>query len=272
MTLVLACAQRTRVLQVSDRRLTRIHPITRARTTVQEPATKSVVFENRALFGYTGLSILERKRTDLWIAETIAQVTDGDVVKAIDLLRADLDRAFRRSLVPDPVPYQAIVVSGFRPVTPAGFQAFNALIANSPDERSPARTFKIEVYEPPKGSMAITQAPRWLTESEFNALSRSLRRAGEGGATFVTGIKLLGEAIRGVSRRHMEVGSDLIVASLPVPRNLTLGESYIGRGAPAGPGATFEYLSEAGSSVSFAPTSVLNGMIFRDVVEGHETG
>lgn len=118
--------------------------------------------------------------------------------------------------------------------------------------------------------MAVTQAPRWLSESEFNGLTRSLRRAGDGGASFMTGIELLSKAIREVSRNHMEVGSDLIVASLAVPRDQALGGSYIGMGAPAGPGATYQYLSEADNSVSFAPTSVLNGMILRDMVEGHE--
>jgi len=46
-----------------------------------------IVFENRAIFGYTGLSVLERSRFDLWIANTISQASDGDVMGAIELVR-----------------------------------------------------------------------------------------------------------------------------------------------------------------------------------------
>ena len=125
--------------------LTNIHPITNERTSVPAPATKSVVFENMAIFGYTGLSILER-----------------DVMHAIELGQVGLERAFRRSMVPDPVPYQAVLVSGFRITNEGPFEPFNAKIANSRDERSPTRKFAVEVFDVPPGQMTLTQAPRWI--------------------------------------------------------------------------------------------------------------
>lgn len=109
------------------------------------PYALTVVFENIAIFGYTGLSILER-----------------DVMHAIELGQVGLERAFRRSMVPDPVPYQAVLVSGFRITNEGPFEPFNAKIANSRDERSPTRKFAVEVFDVPPGQMTLTQAPRWI--------------------------------------------------------------------------------------------------------------
>ena len=270
MTMILACASRHRVLQVSDRQLTRIHPITNARSSVPEPATKTVVFENRAIFGYTGLSVLERKPADLWIADTISVVADGNVMQAIAEVAARLNRAFRPFRVPDPVPYHAVIASGFRELPGEAFQSFNALIANSPNEQQrPRRTFEVEIFDAPAGGMAVTQAPVWLPDRELSHLIRSLERAGRGGATFNTATDIFVRTIRDVAREHMEVGADLIAASLPAPANKTLGGAYMGLGRPQSAGGSFEYLSESGSGFHFAPTLVMNGVITHDICGYH---
>ena len=246
-TLIFALASRHRILQVSDRQLTDIHPVTGARSPARAPATKSVVFENRALFGYTGLSKLEGKRTDLWIADVVAEVHDGDVMRATELVRVALGRAFRRFRVPTPI-YHAVVVSGFRPCAGSSLQAFNALIANSPDECNPGRTFSVEVYDVPPGRMALTQAPLWLSDDVYTGLTRSLGRAGEHGSTMSAATDLLVRAIRDVAEK---------------------GEVWAGRGRPDADGVAYEYISPDQDSAHFGPTMVLNGMVSRDVVESH---
>ena len=268
MTLIFALASRNRILQVSDRQLTDIHPVTGVRSPARAPATKSVVFENRALFGYTGLSKLEGKRTDLWIADVIAEVHDGDVMRAIELVRVALDRAFRRFRVSTPI-HHAVVVSGYRPCANGLLQAFNALIANSPDERNPGRTFSVEVYDVPPGRMALTQAPLWLSDDGYTALTRSLGRAGERGSTMSAATDLLVRAIRDVAEKRMEVGADLISVSMPAPRDLDLGKVWAGRGRPEADGATYEYFSSGQDPTHFGPTMVMNGIVSRDVVESH---
>lgn len=268
MTLIFGLASRHRILQVSDRQLTSIDEVTGVRTSVKAPATKSVVFENRAIFGYTGLSKLEGRRTDLWIADIISEVRDGDIMRAMELVRVSLERAFRPFRVRSPV-YHAVLVSGFRPLGDGGLQAFNASIANSPDERNPGRTFLGEIYDVPPGQMTLTQRPGWLTENAFTALNRSLGRAGEHGNTMSAGTDLLVRAIRDVAADHMEVGADLISVSMPAPRDAALGEVWAGLGRPEGPGVRYEYFSPDQDSTHFGPTMVMNGMIFRDVVESH---
>jgi hypothetical protein len=67
----------------------------------------------------------------------------------------------------------------------------------------------------------------------------------------------------------MEVGADLIVASIPAPQSFDLGGVYMGRGRPVGDGVSFEYLSLTEGSTHFAPTVVMNGFIHRDIIEYH---
>jgi hypothetical protein len=265
MPLILALASQQRALQVSGRRLTAIHPITNERSVVPDPATRSVVFENRAIFGYTGLSIVERSRTDVWIAETIAQARDGDVMRAIELVRLGLQRAFRPFMIPDPVPYQAVLVSGFR-IVDGVFRAFNALIANSMNERLPRRTFAIEMLDAPRGRMALTQAPRWIKPQAFTALNQTLERAAARDEMFAGGADILARSIRDVAARHVEVGADLVVTSIPIPTDSYVRQASEGRG-PIEAGRTFEYLSPNRGPTRFDPTMVLNGIIYRDPIE-----
>jgi hypothetical protein len=166
-------------------------------------------------------------------------------MRAIELVRIRLERAFRPFRVPDPVPYHAVLVSGFRAAAGNSFQAFNALVANSSEGRPPTRNFTIEMFDVPPGGMALTQAPVWIKPQPFASLNRAIERSAMRGATFASGTDLLAGAIRDIATKHMEVGADLIAASIPVPVDSRMGEAYVRRGRPSGAGGTFEYLSPA---------------------------
>ena len=269
MTLILALASRHRVLLVSDRQLTDIDPVTKEHTPHPNPATKSVMFENRAIFGYTGYSILEGLSADLWIAETISQVHDGNIMRALALICDGLNRSFRPFRPSDDICYHAVLASGFRPLADGSWQAFNASIANARIGQRPSRTFTVEVYDVPPGRMALTQEPILIKDEAFTTLNRDLGRGGERGVTFTGGTEMLVGAIRTVAKKHAEVGVDLIAASIPVPSSVRLGESYIGLGEPDNAGGSFEYLSPGQVKTHFLPTLVMNGMITHGAIEEH---
>src|SRR4051812_46587908 len=117
--------------------------------------------------------------------------------------------------------------------------------------------------------MALTQAPLWLSDDVYTALTRSLGRAAEHGSTMSAATDLLVRAIRDVAEKRMEVGADLISVSMPAPRDLALGEVWAGHGRPEADGVTYEYLSWGQDPTHFDPTMVMNGVVSRDVVESH---
>ncbi len=79
MTLIVTCLSPHYVLQVSDRRLSL------GGKAIERAASKTVVFNNALIFGYTGIAEIAGKPTDTWLADVLSQHLDSSP-RAIEAL------------------------------------------------------------------------------------------------------------------------------------------------------------------------------------------
>jgi len=254
------------VIQVSDRKLTYITP-TAPGAPEPSDANKSILFNDKAIFGFTGLAKLEGQPTDLWLAGILAGAGD-DVIRAMNLVREALTRAYprRHSHVP-----HTVMATGFRD-DDGSLQPFNVLISNDFDGQrwhnkgtSTEFTGSWQACEPRQ--IIVGQAPGWISPSRLTRLARIIGRGLDRGLSIQTVVQLLSREIRDVAAGHVEVGADLMVSSLPVPvsvpvagRTLSVVNDSVSSGMPA-----FYYLPAVGGPVSFGPTIVMRGAIFSNM-------
>ena len=83
MTLVLSCATREFLFQVSDRRLTSLV----SKAIIDDEANKAVLVGSRMAFGYTGLAYVGTERTDLWLTRVAADGSTLDLAKVCERIR-----------------------------------------------------------------------------------------------------------------------------------------------------------------------------------------
>lgn len=215
MTLVLTCAMRDDVIQVSDRRLTK-----RDGTLHDDNTTKAVLYCNRSVIGYTGPAELEAVGSAQWIA---TQLTEFDQLEAG--LNAIGERA--RSLLSAWSPRlkrSAVIASGWAANSgqepPSAYIAvlsnFRDLTLRWRDTASDEFRLDVEWIQPGK-PYVWNDAGQNLTVSECAVVDEGIRDAMK--RNDVPGVAaVLGEQIRAISfgkdSRSTRVGAGLIVQRL----------------------------------------------------------
>lgn len=257
MTLIVSVIDPDFVFQVSDRRVTLVHPDGR-RDVRDEPLTKAVVYCDRAIFGFTGYAEVDVQRSDLWIADQLKDVRDlGD---GFDQMRARLTEVFRRPR------YRAghtITSAGFKLNGDGTATPFYALVTNQfADGKWLAKAtseFVWLVELAPEGCRGVFAAPGWLSEKRLQALRADVAAAD----TLDAAVGLVVAAIREVAATHDEVGFDLLLSVLP-KASIGRPEVLLLTGGPPGRTPTFHYLPSGEEPIQYGPTFVCNGSIVSD--------
>ena len=258
MTLILNWAQADIVLQVSDRQLT-LAEAGRPDDYNFPPANKSVLFNSRAILGFTGRSQVEGEPADVWIANRLATVGD-DMDAAVRLLREELNRAFRRRDHAGAM--FGIAISGFYYDNDA-LLPFQGIISNRiNDNWEPpySREFTCHISQVPAEYSSLQQAPFWLTVRQIEELHRSC--VGRDSNQIQVASRLA-HAIRNVG--HRRVGQDLMLSALPIAAAYNVDTYSLSDGMPNSGNPTFAYLSRTGESVMYVPTIVMAGQVISDM-------
>ncbi|WP_328532968.1 hypothetical protein OG836_22485 [Micromonospora zamorensis] len=263
MTLIATLATNSVVVQVSDRRISLLHP--NGSTELRDDVTnKAVLYENRATLTFTGLAELEDETTDLWIARRLADtpnLNDG-----LEKLTNDLTALFRRR------PYRghshSIVMTGWKRNGPVEPTPFSGLVSNQFEvgkgwRASPSADFDWFVTMARPELPTLVFAPDLVPKSSARALYRQLLRVKSRGLNIANAVGLIAQEIRSVAGYRPTVGRELMVSILPksaVPlgpvSELSVMSGHVNPDVP-----TFYSLSASGDQVAYGPTLVMNGMI-----------
>ncbi|MBW4703806.1 hypothetical protein [Micromonospora sp. RL09-050-HVF-A] len=263
MTLIATLASNSVVVQVSDRRISLLHPD--GSTELRDDVTnKAVLYENRATLSFTGLAELEGQTTDLWIAQRLAaapNLNDG-----LEKLTNDLTVLFRRR------PYRghshSIVMTGWKRNGSDEPTPFSGLVSNQFEvgkgwRASPSADFDwfVEMARPELPTLIF--APDLVPRTSARALYRQLLRVKSQGLNVANAVDLIAGEIRSVADYRPTVGRELMVSVLPksaVPLGPVTELSVISGHANSDT-PTFCSLSASGDQVAYGPTMIMNGMI-----------
>lgn len=266
MTLIVSMIAQDVVFQVSDRRVTMIEA-DGSRTTRDEPATKAVVFCNRAVFGYTGHAVVDRKPTNDWIADQLKDVED--LGEGFDRMRGRLNRIWERRWYRRSGVGVTITASGFKLEPDGSTTPYYAVVSNEIKDgqwvTEPRNRFEWHVSTAPPNVMAIFASPiGWLSAERRQRLWTDVHSA----PSLDAAIGAVAESIREVAADHMEVGNDLMVSVLP-QSTVRDNPSTVLTGGPPGDGSpTFHYLPSDGDPVVYGPTYVCGGSVMTDFTVG----
>jgi hypothetical protein len=254
-------------LQVSDRRVSLLSAD--GSSSLRDDVTnKAVLHSNRSVFGFTGLAELQRRRTDLWIADRLA--ASEQLGEAFEHIRDDLTRLFKRR------PYRdrrhAVVAAGFEFEPDQSLTPYYAVVSNffrvgqwfaraQPDflwgcEACPANTF------------GLFQAPAWLPNSQYQRLRRNVRSIAQRSLESSYAIRLLVEAIREITARESSVGRELMLTVLPKSAAYPRPDVMVLSGIPSTDTPTFLHLPYGSAAVTYGPTFVFGGSVLSDFKAG----
>lgn len=246
MTLVLTCATREVVVQVSDRRLTLPNG-----QLFDDNTTKAVCYCGRVAIGYTGVAKIQGSDTAEWIAKTLAPHDQLEPALA----------AVATSLAPiigaQPI---AIVASGWATLEEKNPRAFVCTVSNFQDEHGvwlqkarPEITRSLEWLDPGEPYL-LSIAGQQLTANEQSSLDQEIRQALKEKNIPFGLAEALGEQVRRISddgsERGKKVGKGLIVQALSrtaVERQLAEGEVLILTPLAAGANSAI-YVAPEGSA------------------------
>jgi hypothetical protein len=93
MTFILTCATSDVVYQVSDRRLTSFTP---PHESIDDESNKATLHDGNLVFGYTGISLIDGKRADHWLANTLAKHHAASINQTIAGLCDEANDSFSR--------------------------------------------------------------------------------------------------------------------------------------------------------------------------------
>lgn len=261
MTLIISVVSDEFVFQVSDRRVTLLHPD--GRTEVRdEPLTKAVVYCDRAVLGFTGYAQVDRMRSDLWIAEQLKDAEDlGD---GFDAMRSRLTEIWRR---PQYRLGHTVTAAGFKGNGDGSFTPFYAVVTNQLADgewlTKPSRDFRWYVETAPGGALGVFAAPNWLDKQRLRRLQEEVAAA----AAFDVAVELVVEAVREVAAKHAMVGADVLLSVLP--RSSVGGpQVMLLTGGPPGETPTFHYIPLNADPTQYGPTFVCRGSVMSDLTVG----
>jgi hypothetical protein len=214
MTLIATLVAENVLVQVSDRRISFLHPD--GKISLRDDLTnKAVIFENRATLAFTGFAELEGKATDLWIAERLAR--EATLNDGFERITADLTELFRRR------PYRgnlhAIVIAGWKRNGHADPTGFSGLISNFFEtgvgwKRSASSKFDWFVQPAHPDRPTLIFAPDYVSRSNQVALYRLLLRTASRGLHVSNAVRLMASEIQSAANLHKTIGKELMVSVL----------------------------------------------------------
>lgn len=276
MTLILGCLTEHCVYQVSDRRL--MFP---NRKIADERSNKSVLLDGRVAFGYTGISRVAGIRTDEWLARTLAEVGRSDMNAVCTHLRDAATEVFQREpYAPADKRHAFHAVGWFRlrgetDLTPGVVTVANALDGSSGDWLAAARPmFEVRPHFPTlrSGGFVLNSAGFRPTPEERSAVFRLVRSTvRHRRSTPQTVAYALILAVKWLASRHDEIGSDLLLLSIPrkaVEAHERSGTHVLLLGPPSDVTATFLNAQPAGRLEHLGPHFVSRGSLALDFKAG----
>ena len=231
MTLVLSLATPRFALQVSDRRLTKT--LSSGTSYVcDDDANKLTLFQNRLVFGYTGIAEIGLQRTDVWLANTLAMVSTSPLPEVLAHLRDRATELFRQlpGLAKDK--RHAFVGVGWMSKDGETLQPVICRVSNYHDgqkELSQAKeafSFAHQQYDTPPYWGWLETGAR-LKPQEISRLSRSISRCARKGTSPRPLLRHIVDLIRTVASRDPKVGKSLLAVC--IPRNAAYSDSTLVR-------------------------------------------
>lgn len=258
MTLIVSVVAPAFVFQVSDRRVTLLHSDGR-RSSQEEPLTKSVVFCDRAVFGFTGYAQIDLMRSDLWIANQLKDVTG--IQDALAKMQARLTEVFKR---PQYRLGHTVTAAGFACYRDGSVHPYYAMVTNHYVDgewlAKPLAVFRADIQLAPPNGVGVFAAPDWIAPLRLKKLQHDVALA----ETVELAVSYVATAIREVAAQHDEVGADLIASVLPRP-SVGRSEIFLMSGGPPGDTPTFHYLPATGDPVHHGPAFVCGGNVLGNI-------
>lgn len=264
MTLLAAVVCDHFVMQVSDRRLSRIgNPI-------KGEWNKAVLWCNMASIAYTGNAFRDRRgrvRVDDWIAETIGSASS--VSELYSLLMQGAEHWLKNSRTIHP---QAFSLVGWEPASGGGFIPFSGLISNFHDEHANLKTasrdfrwMRVTRHETPrKGTFFLSRTGAMVSREEFRFAFRGIKRVLRQAPNPARVADVLTHLIRVVSQRDPTVGDNVMITCLPKPTTREAAAVLLTSrgGKPDLQTPTFFYRRlDCSDSIAFGPKSVCAHMV-----------
>lgn len=277
MTLILTCLTDSAVIQISDRRLSRLgdDPVT-----VVTDDTVKVVLADNWLYGYTGLANLNGMPTHHWLAERLARrggQRHGDCLADIWGDAEDaIDSANKRYPRFAPIA-QAFVGAGWYADTITG-EYFPSLYQISNFHDASGRACQVGPFTCTYRALQsdekvhVNAIGARVTDSEISRLSVAIGKliARSRGVQSIG--RLLFEFMRMMHDRDKTVGDNLLLSCVPISQfrtQMSGGLSLFMTGLPESDKATFCSFSSTGrSAISEAPVYVMNGSIINSFSAG----
>jgi hypothetical protein len=219
MTLVLSCLTHQFVVQVSDRRVSRI--INDQLEIVDDHRNKGTLYCSEMAFAYSGLAELGQEHTDVWMMNVLALAESlNDTAHLLQRKAAEEFRRIRHSSV---LKRHAFVGVGWgkpsenSPITPVRVTISNALDKN--DNWLPEAKDEFEINAFPleeKTTFALCRPiGARVPKQQFDELRRNISLCVKHEVGPLEHVRLLAEAIRRVAISDPRVGKNLIAMILP---------------------------------------------------------
>ncbi|MBD2054578.1 hypothetical protein H6F88_00785 [Oculatella sp. FACHB-28] len=256
MTFILTCTSGEYIYQVSDRRLTMLGGLNSG-VVVDDESNKSTLVGGRMSFCYTGLAEISGKRTDIWLAQTLANGPIQDLGVACERVRAQSTQEFRnlrRKRCPEHFLRHAFVGIGWcRLPEDDGLQPLLCTISNALDGNGewlaqPSDEFLIRIngWGQSSEGFSIAGAGQTLRQDEKHAIWRHIRRCAKKKAGPIAFLRALIDAVFFVADRYSGVGSNLMATCMPraaAEDYLRTGDSMAVYGLPHSNRNVFVYSS-----------------------------
>lgn len=225
MTMILSAIVPPHVIQVSDRRLTRV--TNGSYSVVTDDACKTVQFYNRMVFSYTGLAVIGPQSTDMWLVDRLTGYAADELDKAVHDMADEATRAFRSmSHVQQQAKGQIFIGAGWERGADGAtcgvrYEVTNRWSQDGTVLPEPADEFIVRAfhYPPGKGNWRQYGSGRLSVADEkrlHRCVKNFLRRQRDGRPYIeevVRGMRRVADGTAGMGAGT--VGKDLLVAYLP---------------------------------------------------------
>lgn len=259
MTLIISCATRTHVIQVSDRRLTRLSD----GGLLTDGRNKAVLFDHRVAISYTGLAeVSSRTPTDRWIAQCLVDERCETIDRAMQVLAARATDAFASIRLRAQQKRHAFVGVGWARreggmVAPLYFHVSNSMTREGRWLREAAEEFKVftHIGTGHKSFLLFTcgaNVPREDIRALEARIGQSIAEKTDSAAL----VRHMVDTLYSIADRNVTVGRN--VMTIVLPRAAVQGPNeMVLSSAPRVDTATFEYMSESNpTAVQFGPHAV----------------
>lgn len=225
-----------------------------------------------SLFGYTGLAELgSNLRTDLWLTQVLSGLQQQSIDAAVEAIRTSATNYFRcLSQIDLETKRHAFVGVGW--AIPSNENSFSPLlvqISNFHNQKNPLAYAKEEfevsvdfLQQRHHGASNVTGRP--LSSDVHIELQRNLRKCTKKQAGPAAVIAFMASAIRTMSSRFEDVGSNLMALSIP-KSTLNYKSSFYWMAPPSLDAHTFLYLpADRDDSITYGPNYVCGGTALTD--------